>query len=114
MAEFAASYRYARISPQKVTEVLRLIKGLPINDALEVLRFTPKRAAHMINKVVRSAMANAGERTEVDVDSLYIAEARVDQGPKLRRFRARARGAAYPIRKRMSHIKVVLAEGEKK
>ena len=112
--EFKASKRFARISATKVRPVIDLIRGLPVNEAVEVLRYSGKRGAHFVDRVLRSAMANASEDGRVDVDSLYVREARADQGPALKRIRQRARGMAYTIRKRTSHITLILDEKEAK
>lgn len=103
-------YRYAKISPRKARLVAELIKGKPVNDALEILRFTRKRAAHMIDKTLRSAMANAEENMEVDLDSLLVSEARVDGGPVRKWHWARPRGMWAPLKKRTSHITVILSD----
>ena len=95
-------HRFARISPRKARLVMDLIRGLHVNDAQDTLRFTPKKASRMIDKVLRSAIANANEK-EADVRSLYVAEARVDPAPYLRRFRPKDRGRSHPIAKCLSH-----------
>lgn len=108
---YQAKHRFARISPTKARGVARLIQGRWVDEALHLLRFTHKRAAPLIEKVVRSAMAGAEEQA-ADVTSLYVAEARVDAGPTLKRWMFAARGMVVPIRKRTCHITVVLDEGE--
>ncbi|HUS92119.1 MAG TPA: 50S ribosomal protein L22 [Phycisphaerae bacterium] len=102
-----AKHRYARISPQKVRLVIDLIRGREVQDALNVLKFTPNRAAGMIGKVLTSAVANANE-AEADVDRLYVEEAYVDEGPTIKRWQPKDRGRAHPILKRTSHITVVV------
>ncbi|MEP0841773.1 MAG: 50S ribosomal protein L22 [Phycisphaerae bacterium] len=102
-------HRFARISPRKARLVIDLIRGRHVNDAQDILRFTPKRASGMIDKVLKSAIANANEQ-EADVRRLWVAEARIDQGPYLRRWRPKDRGRAHQILKRMSHIIVALEE----
>ena len=102
-----ASHRYARISPRKARLVVDLIRGRDVQDALNVLKFTPNRAADMVEKVLTSAVANANE-AEADVDELFVDEARVDPGPTIKRFRHKDRGRAHPILKRTSHILVVV------
>lgn len=115
MAEAVAKYRYravhrfARISPRKARLVIDLIRGRHVNEAQDILRFTPKRASAMIDKVLRSAIANANEQ-EADVRRLWVAGARVDQGPYMRRWRPKDRGRAHQILKRMSHIVVEVEE----
>lgn len=110
--KFRAVYRYAKISPRKARLVIDLIRGKPVNDALEILRFTPKRAAYMIDKTLRAALASAEEGAEVDVDSLKVSEARVDGGPMRKWYWARPRGMSAPLRRRTSHITVVLSNEE--
>jgi large subunit ribosomal protein L22 len=104
-----AMHRFARISPRKARLVMDLIRGLHVNDAQDTLRFTPKKGSRMIDKVLRSAIANANEQ-EADVRALYVAEARVDPAPHMRRWRPKDRGRAHPIAKRMSHLVVALEE----
>ena len=107
---FRASHRYARISSRKARPVADLIRGRDVNGALEELRFCHRRASPMLQKVIRSAMANAGQDLDVDVNRLFVHDVRVDEGPTLKRWRPRAQGRIYPILKRSSHISVVLAE----
>lgn len=108
---FSAIHRYAHISPHKVKGVVELIRGRHVNDALQILRGTPKRAATLVDKVLRSAMANADQSLEADMQSLHVVEARVETGPTMRRWSFRARGRLCPIRKRSSHISIVLDDG---
>ena len=111
--QFRATHRYARITARKARPVMDLVRGRSVNDALATLRFVHRRASPMIQKVIRSALANAGQDLDVDVNRLYLAEARVDEGPLLggrARWRPRAQGRAYPILKKTSHIAVILAE----
>ena len=110
--EFKASHRYAKISPRKARLVMDMVRGKPINAALDILRFSPKRASVMIDKVVRSAMANASMDRDVNVNQLVLSEARVDEGPLAQgrvRYRFRSRGGVVPIRKRTCHMWVKLA-----
>lgn len=111
--EFKSTYRFAKISPRKARYVIDLIRGKSINDALEILRFTKKRAAYMIDKVLRAAMASANEGMEGDVDTLRVSEARVDGGPVRKGYRTRPRGMSTRILRRTSHIIVVLSAGKK-
>ncbi|QSQ08972.1 50S ribosomal protein L22 [Koleobacter methoxysyntrophicus] len=108
--EARAVLRFARIAPRKVRIVLDLIKGKDVDEALSILRFTPKAASRVVEKLVKSAVANAENNNNMDRDSLYISKAYADQGPTLKRFRARAMGRANMIRKRTSHITVVVSE----
>jgi large subunit ribosomal protein L22 len=109
--KFEASHRHVRISPQKARYVIDLIRNKSANDALYILRCTPKRAAYFITKVLKSAIANADQRGEA-VNDLYIQEARVDGGSSLKRFRPGPMGRAMSVLKRTSHIKLVLATKE--
>ncbi len=108
--EAKASARYVRIAPRKVRTVVELIKGKSVDEALAVLQFTPNRAARLVAKVVQSATANAEHNLELARDTLHVAQAYVDSGPTTRRMHARARGRADVIKKRSSHITVVVAE----
>ncbi len=102
--------RYIWISPRKARQVANLIKGKPVAEALSILRFTPKKAALPIAKVVRSAVANAEHNFNMNPDELYIKKICVDEGPIFKRYRPRARGRADLKRRRTSHITVVVAE----
>ena len=104
-----ALHRFARISPRKVRLVADLIRGRDVQDALNILKFTPNRAAAIVSKVLTSAVANANE-AEADVDNLYVLTASVDEGPTLKRWQPKDRGRALPILKRTSHITVVVEE----
>lgn len=110
--EVKAQARYVRIAPRKVRVVMDLIRGKNTGEALSILRFTPKRASGIINKVLRSALANAEHNYELDKDELYVSRAYVDEGPTLKRFRPRAFGRAARIRKRTSHVTIILKERE--
>lgn len=105
--------RYIRMSPRKVRAVIDLIRGKTVNEALAILANTPRAAARPVMKVLKSAIANAENNMNMDQDNLYVAEIYADQGPTLKRIRPRARGMAYMIRKRTSHITVVLDEIKK-
>lgn len=108
--EAKAVAKYIRISPRKVREVVDLIRGKKIGEAIAILKFTPKRAATAVEKVIKSAVANAEHNQELDRDALYVSEVFVDQGPTLKRFKPRAMGRADLIRKKTSHITVVVRE----
>jgi len=108
--EAKAIARYVRISPRKARVVVDLIRGKSLGEALAILENTPRSASKLVSKVVRSAAANAEHNYEMNPDSLYVARAYVDQGPAMKRIMPRARGTADRIRKRTSHITVVLAE----
>ena len=105
-----AKHRFARIAPRKAKLIADMIRGENAQHALNILKFTPNRAAGMIAKVLTSAVANANE-AEADVDRLIVADARVDSGPSIKRFIEKDRGRAHPILKRTSHIVVVVEEG---
>lgn len=102
--------RYVRISPRKVRQVVDLVRGKSVGEALAILKFTPKRASGPVAKVIRSAVANAEHNYDLNRDNLVIAAAYVDQGPTWKRYRPRAYGRANVIRKRTSHITVVVKE----
>ena len=108
--EVKAVTRYVRISPRKARLVTELIKGKPVEEALTILRFVPKKAASLVDKTLRSALANAEQNPNIDVDKLYIKRIFVDGGPTMKRWRARAMGRATKIIKRTSHITVILDE----
>lgn len=104
-----AQHRFARISPRKARLVVDLIRGLDAQGAVNVLKFSPNRAASLVAKVLKSAIANANE-AEADVERLYVQDARADAGPSLARWRMKDRGRAHPILKRTSHITVVVEQ----
>jgi len=106
---YRASHQYARISPRKAGMVMGMIRGMPLEEALRALDFSPRRAATLIAKVLRSAMANADEQ-EADLELLYVADARADQGPVLKRMKPRARGSADVRRRPTCHLMVELEE----
>jgi large subunit ribosomal protein L22 len=110
--EVRSIYKYARISSQKARQVTRAITGMPVSQALSVLDFTPKKAALMVGKVLRSAVANAENNHELDAEELVVRSAVATPGPTLKRIMPRARGSAAPIKKRMTHITVILGAKE--
>ncbi|MFZ4774951.1 MAG: 50S ribosomal protein L22 [Terrimicrobiaceae bacterium] len=103
-------YKFARISAFKAREVTRAIQGLPATDALDILRFTPKKAALLITKTLKSAIANAENNNSLNAANLVIKEAVVGEGPTFKRSQPKARGSAGPIRKRTSHIRIILTD----
>ena len=107
-----AQAKHVRQSPSKVRLVLDLVRGLPVDEARVVLDFTNRRAAETVKKVLNSAIANAEHNFALDADELFVSEAFADEGPTLKRWRPRARGRATRIRKRTSHITIVVADGE--
>ena len=108
--EVQAIARNIRISPRKVRIVADLIRGKSAGEALSILRNTPKAASSVVEKALRSAMANAENNNNMDVSRLYVSECYVGAGPTLKRIQARAQGRAYRILKRNSHITIVLDE----
>jgi len=108
--EVRSIYKYARISPFKVREVTREIQGLPVSAALNILAFTPKKAAFLINKTLKSAIANAENNANLKVDGLVVKEAVVGEGPTFKRMATRARGSGARILKRTAHIRIVLTD----
>jgi large subunit ribosomal protein L22 len=108
--EVKASAKYMRIAPRKVHKVLGAVKGKPVETALNALKFMPQKAAGILEKVIRSAVANADQHPDIDIDLLVVRNVVADQGPTLKRWRARARGRATQILKRTSHITVILDE----
>jgi len=110
---FRAIHRWARISPRKARLIADMVRGLPVNDAVNALEGHPKRAAYLFQKVLKSALANASQDLDVDLNALVVSESRVDEGPLLGgrvRWRPRAQGRATPIHKRTSHLHVSLSE----
>jgi len=105
-----ATLRNARMAAQKMRLVADQVRGLPVEQALNVLTFSNKKAAHMIKKVLESAIANAEHNDGADVDELRVARICVDEGPTMKRWRARARGRAAKILKRTSHVTVTVEE----
>jgi large subunit ribosomal protein L22 len=108
--QVTSTYRFARISAFKAREVTRAIQGYSASEALDLLTFSPKKAAVLVKKTLKSAIANAENNAELKVDTLLVKEAVVGEGPTFKRFRARARGGASPLRKRTSHIRIVLSD----
>lgn len=108
--EAKAHAKYIRMSPRKVRIVLDLIRGKKVGEALAILKHTPRAAAPVVEKVLKSAMANAENNHGMDVSKLYVAETFANQGSTLKRFMPRAHGRAYGILKRSSHVTVVLKE----
>jgi large subunit ribosomal protein L22 len=108
--EIVAKVRATRISPIKVRIVGDLIKKKNVNQALGILEYTPKKGAFILKKLLDSAIGNARQKKYVDVDTLYVKNVIVDEGPVMKRFLPRAMGRATPLRKRMSHVTLVLDE----
>ncbi|MBK8092373.1 MAG: 50S ribosomal protein L22 [Verrucomicrobiaceae bacterium] len=107
-ATVRSTYKYARISPQKARQVTRAITGMPVSQALSVLDFTPKKGALIVAKALRSAVANAENNHELDASEMIVTSATSTPGPALSRMMPRARGSGAAIKKRMSHITVII------
>ena len=105
---YEATHRFARISPQKVRPIANLIRGKFADEALNILRYLPNRGARLLEKVLKSALANAEDRRATNLSDLVVVDVRVDGGPMTKRMRPRARGMAHVIKKRMSHIRVAV------
>ena len=106
-----ASGKYMRISAQKVRRIVGAVKGKPVEYGLSTLKFMPQKSARLVEKILRSAVANADNLGNLDVDALVIKNVIVDEGPTAKRFRPRARGRSTRILKRTSHITVIVGEG---
>jgi large subunit ribosomal protein L22 len=105
---YTAIHKFARISPRKVRALADLVRGKFADEALDILRFQPHRGARMLEKVIKSALGNAEHQQAAGVDDLVVVDARVDGGPMFKRIRPRARGMAFGVKRRTSHIKVAL------
>ena len=108
--EVSATTKYVRMSPTKARDLANAIKGLPVAEALRITEFNARKAALHIGKTLKSAIANAENNEGISADRLVVKSAVVDGGPTLRRFRPRSRGMASPIRKRTSHVTIVLTD----
>ena len=107
--DVTSTYKFARISPRKARDVAREIQGLPVSDALDLLTFTPRKGAVLFSKTMKTALADAENNFELSVEGLFVKSAVVGEGPTFKRFMPRARGSAGAIRKRTSHLTVVLS-----
>ena len=110
--QVTATTKFVRLSPTKARDLARRVQGLPVSDAMALTDFSPRKAAEMIGKTLKSAIANAQNNENLSADDLVVKEAVVDDGPTMRRYWPRARGGASPIKKRMCHIRVVLTDGK--
>jgi len=108
--KYTAKHRFADVTPRKLRPFANMIRGRRADEALEALRFFPNRSARLIEQVLKSALGNAEDRGARDIDDLVVIESRIDGGPILKRIQPRARGTAYPIKKRYAHIIVAVAE----
>ena len=109
---YVAKHRFARIAPRKARLILDLVRGRDVDDAISLLKFHKQRAGVFVEKIIRSAVANANEQEVAPRKTLYVAKAWADPGPIIKRFQPKDRGKAYPIKKRTSHLVVEIAERE--
>jgi large subunit ribosomal protein L22 len=110
--EYRATHRYADMSARKIRPFATLIRGRMADEALELLRYLPNKSARLLEQVLKSALGNAEDRGAREVDELVVTESRVDGGPIMKRIMPRARGTAYPIKRRYSHIHITLWDQE--
>jgi large subunit ribosomal protein L22 len=110
--EYRASHRHADMSARKIRPFATLIRGRPADEAIELLRFLPNKSARLLEAVLKSALGNAEDQGARDIEELWVVESRVDGGPIMRRIMPRARGTAYPIKRRYSHIHITLSDLE--
>src|ERR671935_1818557 len=110
--DYKATHRYADMSARKIRPFATLIRGRPADEALELLRFLPNKSARLLEQVLKSALGNAEDRGARYLDDLVVAESRVDGGPMMKRIMPRARGTAYPIKRRYAHIHVTVSDLE--
>src|SRR6266446_10132829 len=108
--EYRAKHRYADMSARKVRPFADLIRGKTADEALQALRFMPNRSARLIEAVLKSALGNAEDRGARNIDDLIVVESRIDGGPIMKRIQPRARGTAYPIKKRFAHVVVAVGD----
>lgn len=108
--EVKATLKHARIGAQKARQVADSVRGLDVNEAIKSLTFMRKKGAVLMKKLIESAVANAEHKKVIDVDNLYVKTVMVDEGPTLKRFRPRAQGRAFMVKKKLSHINVILDE----
>lgn len=108
--EVKASLSFARIGAQKARLVADLVRGKDVNEAVKILTFSEKKGARLMKKLIESAVANAEQKKVIDLDSLFVKSIWVDMGPSIKRFRPRAQGRAFMVKKKLSHINVVLDE----
>ena len=108
--EVKAKLSFARIGAQKARLVADLVRGKDVNDAVKILTFSEKKGARLMKKLIESALANAEQKKVIDLDNLFVKSIWVDMGPSIKRFRPRAQGRAFQVKKKLSHINVVLDE----
>jgi len=112
MAEYTAKHRFADMSARKVRPFASLIRGRPAEEALELLRFLPNKAARLLEQCLKSALGNAEDKGARHIEDLIVVESCVDGGPMMKRIQPRARGTAYPIKRRLCHIRVAVSDLE--
>jgi len=110
--EVKAVTKYVRLSPRKARDMARAIQGLPVADAIKTVEFSERKAARQLEKTIRSAVANAENNAKLSADDLKVKEATIGEGPAMKRFWARSRGMVSRIRKRTSHITIILSDGK--
>src|SRR5262245_38782059 len=110
--EYKAKHRFADMAARKVRPFAALIRGRPVDEAMELLRFLPNKSARLLEQVLKSALGNAEDKGARHLDELFVSEACVDGGPMMKRIMPRARGTAYPIKRRLAHIRVTLSDDE--
>lgn len=110
--EYKAKHRFADMAARKVRPFAALIRGRPVDEAMELLRFLPNKSARLVEQVLKSALGNAEDKGARHLDELFVSEACVDGGPMMKRIMPRARGTAYPIKRRLAHIRVTLSDDE--
>lgn len=106
-----ATSKYVRLAPSKARDLARMMRGVPVSDALKLVQFSSRKAATELGKTLKSAISNAQNNSDLPAETLKVSEVIVDEGPRLRRHWPRARGSASPIKKRTCHIRVVLTDG---
>ncbi len=112
--EITATAKYVRMSADKARDLTRQITGMPVEEALRAVQFSKRKASVYVGKTLKSAVANAENNAKLAVDSLWVKEAVIGEGPRMKRFHARSRGSASPLLKRMSHVKIVLSDENRK
>jgi large subunit ribosomal protein L22 len=110
--QYRAIHRFADMAPRKVRPFATLIRGRAVDEALEMLRFLPNKSARLLEQTIKSALGNAEDKGATNLDDLFVSESRVDGGPIMKRIMPRARGTAYPIKRRYCHIHVALSDEE--
>lgn len=110
--DYKATHRYADMSARKVRQFATLVRGRSADEALEMLKYLPNKGARLVEEVIKSAVGNAEDRGARDATELVVVDSRVDDGPILKRWQPRARGSAFPIKKRLCHIRIVLSDEE--